>query len=250
MFNNSKSGLQNLYTALISVSNGAQNYFLPPWIFSSMVNTVTSFLIDKCVSLYPGNPLLIDIIAPYVKISCIPPSGGTIALPVNYRNILGAPSIIANKGCECSEISVPITTPQQFLTATLKGGCSRRPITIVPQSEFDYLTTSSYKKPNYWNPSGFFSGQNDNGQNLITICPADLSKVYVMYVIQEPIVSIGYQMNPDDTWTINEQITTDTLWNNAAFSALFKGLNHLYGIYSRDKQFSDWAVALSQIDIV
>jgi hypothetical protein len=57
-------------------------------------------------------------------------------------------------------------------------------------------------------------------------------------------------MNPDDTWTISATTTVDTEWGNAAFQPLFKALNHLFGIYARDKQFSDWAQALSQISIV
>jgi hypothetical protein len=248
--NTSKSGLQNLLTALLASANQDQNYFLAPYIFSSMVNTVTSFLIDKCVELYPTNGTLIDIISPFVKVACIPPSGGLITLPSDYRNLLGTPSVIVNKTGECGDATVPITTTQQFLTATLKGGCSRRPITIVAQSEFDYLTTSSYKAPSYWNPIGYFVGQNANGQNQIRICPADLSKCYVMYVQQEQVYSIGYTPMPDDTWVINPSTTIDTQWNNSAFTSLFKGLNHLYGIYSRDKQFSDWAQVLSQLSIV
>lgn len=248
--NTSKSGFQNLLTSLLGVSNQDQNYYLPPAIFSSMVNTVTSFLLDKCVALYPDNQMLIDIISPFVKVACIPPSGGIITLPADYRNLLGSPSIIVNKGCECQDVTVPITTAQQFLTATLKGGCSRRPITIVAQSEFDYLTTSSYKKPDFWNPIGFFVGQNSLGQNQIRICPGDLSKAYVLYVQQEQVYSLAYNPNPDETWSIDAVNTVDTQWNNAAFSSLFKGLNHLYGIYSRDKQFSDWAMALGQISLV
>ena len=215
-----------------------------------MVNTVTSFLIDKCVALYPDNPQLIDIIDPFVKIACIPPSGGLIALPLDYRNILGAPSVIVNKTGECGQITVPITTAQQFLSANLTGGCNRRPITIVPQSEFDYLTTSSYKKPTYFDPIGFNAGKNQLGQSQIRICPADLSKIYVMYIQQEQIYTAGYIMNPDDTWYLDPNTTVDTIWTSSAFVPLFKGLNHLYGIYARDKQFSDWAAALSNMSIV
>jgi hypothetical protein len=245
MPNTSKSGLQNLLTSLLASSNQQQNFFLPPAIFSSFVNIVTSFLIDKCVELYPTNSTLIDIIDPYVSVACLPPSGGLISLPSNYRNILGTPSVIVNKGCECADVTVPITTPQQFLTATLKGGCSRRPITIVSQSEFDYLTTSSYKAPDYWNPIGFFTGQKQ-----IRVCPADLSKVYLLYVQQEQVYNYAYIEMPDDTFIFDPVNSTDTLWNNSAFSSLFKGLNHLYGIYSRDKQYSEWAQALSSISIV
>ena len=248
--NTSKSGLQNLLTSLLAPANQDQNFFLPPYIFSSMVNTVTSFLIDKCVELYPTNGTLIDIISPFVKVACIPPSVGLITLPSDYRNLLGAPSVIVNKAGDCAEATVPITTPQQFLTATLKGGCSRRPITIVAQSEFDYLTTSSYKKPSYWDPIGYFVGQNEDGQNQIRVCPADLSKIYVMYVQQEQVYNFGYTTMPDDSFVINPTTTIDTQWNNSAFVSLFKGLNHLYGIYARDKQFSEWAQALSQISLV
>jgi hypothetical protein len=246
VLNTSKSGLQNLLTAILSVANQDQNMALPAYIFSSFVNTATSFLLDKCVELYPTSPQLIDIIDPYVKISCIPMQGGSITLPIDYRNILGSPSIIArqdNKG-ECGQ-EVPITTPQQFLAATLIGGCSRRPITIVPQSEYDYLTTSKYKKPTFWNPIAFNSG----GKKL-TICPGSLSKVYVMYTIKEEIYNFGYIMNPDDTYIQDPNTTVDTLWTNAAFVPLFKALNHLYAAYSRDKQFSDWAQILSQLSIV
>lgn len=248
--NTSKSGLQSLLTSILVVANQDQNLFLPPYVFSSMVNTITSFLIDKCVALYPDNPQLLDIISPFVKIACIPPSGGVLAYPSDYRNILGAPSIIVNTGGECGDSSVTITTAQEFMTATLKGGCSRRPIKIVPQSEFDYLTTSSYKKPTYWNPIGFNAGVNQLGQSILKICPADLTKVYLMYTVQEQVYNFGYIMNPDDTFCLDPVTTIDTQWNNAAFTALFKGLNHLYGIYSRDKQFSDWAIALSQISLV
>lgn len=225
--------------------------FLPPWIFSSMLNTVTSFLIDKCVELFPSNPQIIDILYPFIKLCPIAPTGGTIVLPSDYRNILGAPSIIVkqDKKGECGD-SVSITTPQQFLAANLQGGCIRRPIVIVPQSEFDYLTTSTYKKPTVWNPSGYNAGVNEKGQKLIRICPTDLTKVYLLYVKKELVYNMGYIMNPDETYYIDPNTTVDTEWDSPAASALFKGLNHLYGIYSRDKQFSDWAMALSQISIV
>lgn len=245
--NTSKSGLQNLLTSILSVANQDQNMVLPPAIFSSMVNTVTAFLIDKCVELYPTSGQVIDIIDPFVKLDCITPSGGIITLSDDYRNLLGSPSIIVkpDKKGECGDLGVPITNEQQFLAATLKGGCNRRPITIVAQSEFDYLTTSSYKKPSIWEPIGFFAGKKQ-----IRICPTDLTKVYVMYARKEKVYNYGYITQPDDTFYLDPATTEDTEWDNTAFSSLFKGLNHLYGIYSRDKEFSNWAMELSQIQIV
>lgn len=217
-----------------------------------MVNTITSFLIDKCVEIYPNSSSTIDIISPFVKISCLTPSGGLITLPDDYRNILGAPSIIVKKDKkgECGDLSIPIDNAQQFLAATLIGGCNRRPITIVAQSEFDYLTTSSYKKPTFFDPIGFFAGQNEEGKKQIRICPTDLTKVYLMYVKQEKVYNYGYILQPDDTFYIDPTTTVDTEWGNPAFSSLFKGLNHLYGVYSRDREFSNWAAELSQISIV
>lgn len=252
MINTSKSGLQNLLTSLLAPANQDQNLFLPPGIFSTMVNIITSFLIDKCVELYPQSPALLDVIDPFVKIAAITPSGGMIQLPDDYRNILGAPSIIVkgDKKGECGEVGVPITNAQQFLTATLKGGCIRRPITIVAQSEFDYLTTSSYKKPTYWDPIAFNAGNDDQGRKQLKVCPYDVTKVYVMYAKQEQVYNYGYIMQPDDTFYLDPATTIDTEWDNAAFVPLFKGLNHLYGIYSRDKEFSAWAMALSQISLV
>lgn len=251
--NTSKSGFQNLLTAILSVANQDQNLFLPPWVLSAMVNTVTSFLIDKCVELYPSSPSLLDIIAPFVKVSVIAPSGGVFQLPDDYRNIIGAPSIIVkgDKKGECGDMGVPINTAQQFLSATLKGGCTRRPITIVAQSEFDYLTTSSYKKPTYWDPIGFNAGVDEIlGKKVIRICPTDLTKIYLLYVKQEKVYNYGYKLNPDDTFFLDPDTTIDTEWGNEAFTPLFKGMNHLYGIYSRDKQFSDWANSLREINLV
>jgi hypothetical protein len=212
-----------------------------------MVNTVTSFLIDKCVELYPSSPTLLDVIDPFVKIAAITPSGGLIQLPDDYRNILGAPSIIVknDKKGECGDLSIPIDNAQQFLAATLKGGCNRRPITIVAQSEFDYLTTSSYKKPDFWDPIGFFAGQKQ-----IRVCPTDISKCYLLYVKQEQIYNFGYQMNPDDTYIIDNQSTIDTEWTSAAFGPLMRALTVLYAAFSRDKQFMDFATLLREVNIV
>lgn len=250
--NNSKSSLQNLLTALLSVANQDQNMFLTPAIFSSMINTVTSFLIDKCVEIYPHSPMTLDIIDPFVKIEAVTPSGGMIKLPDDYRNILGSPSIIVkgDKKGECGDTGVPITNAQQFLTATLRGGCIRRPITIVSQSEFDYLTTSSYKAPTFWDPIAFNAGNDDQGRKQLKVCPHDVTKVYIMYAKKEQVYNLGYQMNPDDTYFLDPATTVDTEWGNAAFVPLFKGLNHLYGIFSRDKEFSNWAMTLSQISIL
>lgn len=244
--NPSKSTLQNLLTALLSTANQDQNFFYPPYIYQAHFNIVSSFLLNECVRLYTTNSQIVDLIDPFVKVTPCQPTNGVIPLPKDYRNILGSPSINvrADLSGECGE-NIPITTPQQFLTATLKGGCTRRPVTIVSQSEFDYLTTSTYKKPTYNNPVGFFSGQRS-----IKVCPYDLSMVLVMYVIKEPTYVYGYIQQPDDTYIFDQSTSTESDWNSDAFQPLLTGLTALYAAYSRDKTFTDFAKILSESNIL
>src|ERR1700679_971081 len=107
--------------SVLSVVNTEQSAIYPSSIFSSQYNTVTALLINKMVRSYPGEPLAIDILDPFMKFAMVPVKNGVIPLPEDYRNILGAPYIFINKGCdgECGKIP-QITTSQQFLTANLK----------------------------------------------------------------------------------------------------------------------------------
>jgi len=213
-----------------------------------MFRTVSSFLLNESVRMYTTSPQIVDIIDPFVKVAQCVPSGGLIPLPQDYRNLLGAPSININqnKNGECKD-SVPITTVQQFQAASLRGGCLRRPIAIVSQSEFDYLTTSKYKAPTYDNPIAYFAGK-----KALKVCPYDISMVTVLYVVNEPLFNYAYTVQPDDTYVQNpsDPSNVESIWGNTAFPHLLKGLTHLYAAYSRDRTFSDFATLLSEISIV
>lgn len=234
-----------MLTALLAPANQDQNMFLPPWIYQSMFNTVTSLLISECVKLYPSNPQVIDIVDPFVRVKRLTPTGGIIKLPDEYRNILGAPGISAklDGSGECS--SPAPTTAREFDLNVMKAGCQRRPVIIKPQSEFDVLTTSTYKKPTYRDPIGKYIGQKQ-----IQICPFDISAVDVMYVVQENTYTFGYIMQPDDTYINDPNTTVESEWASSAFEPIFKALNHLYAAYSRDQEFQNWAMLLSKEGIL
>lgn len=250
----SSVSLDNMLQSVLGTANQEQNQVLPPNIFSSMYNSVTSLLISALVKEYPSNPVVLDMLRPFVKVAYIPIKDGFINLPDDYRDILGSPSIVAAKnntgecGCEeeeKNEQEPDITTQRQFEMAVLKSRCLTRPVTIVPQSEFDYLTTSSYKPPTYIDPVGYMYGANQ-----IKICPFDLQKVKLQYVIQETPVVYGYTSNPDDTYYFNTLTSTDSQWTSAAFTPLYNGLNTLYAAYCKDENLRDFASVLRQTGIL
>ena len=249
MANTSTATLQNLLSGLLAQANQDQNFSYPPYVFSAHFNTVSSFLLNECARLYTTAPQVVDIIDPFVKIAPCVPKGGFIPLPPDYRSMLGAPSINVNKSLsgECGEPQPVITTPQQFQVANLKGGCLRRPITIVSQSEFDYLTTSKYKKPTYENPIAYFAGN-----KTLKVCPYDVTRVEILYVYNEPVFNYAYTAQPDDTYiqNTNDPSNVESIWGSPAYAPLLKGLTVLYGAYSRDKQFSDFGTLLNESNIV
>lgn len=252
--NNSKSSLQNLLTALLAPANQDQNQSLPPWVFTSFVNTATSFLISALVKSYPENPQVVDVLDPFTRFSILPVKNGYFSIEGSfidkdgYRDILGAPYIFANKtlDSECGDIPL-ITTPQQFKTANLTGGCKTFPILIVPESEFSYRTSSTYNFPTYEEPIGYYAGQKQ-----VKICPYDLSKVALLYVKNELIYNMAYLMQPDDTYLVNPADPTfvDTEWGSNAFPYLFKALNHLYAAYASDPAFTQWSEILTREGIL
>lgn len=229
-----------MLTSVLSVANVEQSQVYPPNIYSAHYNVVTSMLINRLVKQFPDNPIVLDILSPYVKVAMLGITDGFITLPNDYRDILGAPSISAKLDgtMECGE---PITTEQQFKIANLKGKCRTRPILIVPQSEFDYRTTSNYKFPTFNDPIGYMYGQ-----NKIKVCPFDLTKVQLQYVINESIYSYGYIVQPDDTYIFDPNTTNDSLWGNAAFEYLYKGITLLYGSYVRDSSMTNYSEILKQ----
>lgn len=225
--------------AVLSVANQEQSMFYSPRIYSDQFNVVTSLLLSELVKNYPKNPMLIDLLDPFVEVKQIPATNGFIQLPDNYRDILGSPVVFANpdNSGECGS-QEPLTA-QNFRTGVLKAGCKLNPIVIVSQSEFAYLTRSTYNAPNYENPIGFFSGKKQ-----IKVCPYDVTKVGVMFARNEKIVRYNYFQQPDDTFIFDPNGSVESEWQSNAFEPIFKALCSLYSAYARDPDMQNWSQIL------
>jgi hypothetical protein len=231
-----------LKSVLGSFANMEQNQVIPPDVYTSMYNTVTSLLISALVKQYPSDPVVIDILRPFVKVEQIPIKTGFFELPEDYRDILGTPNISAKTdgSGECGDDD-NITNEAEFKNATLKSKCRQRPVIIVPQAEFAIRTTSSYKFPTYNDPIGYMYGE-----NKIKVCPYDLTKVELMYVVKEKKYRYGYITQPDDTYIFDKNTSIESEWTSAAFEPIFNALSNLIAAYTRDTDLRDWAMILTQ----
>jgi hypothetical protein len=239
MASDNKCSLDNMLQAVLSVANQEQSMFYSPRIYSDHFNVVTSLLLSELVKNYPKNPMLIDLIDPFVEVMQIPATNGYIQLPDNFRDILGSPVVFANpdNSGECG--STEPLTAQNFKTGILKAGCKLNPIVITSQSEFAYLTRSTYNAPNYENPIGYFSGKRQ-----IKVCPFDVTKAGVMFARNEKVVRYGYIQQPDDTFIFDLATSIESEWGSNAFEPIFKALCSLYSAYARDPDLSNWAQIL------
>lgn len=239
----SNTSLDSMLKAVTSVFNINQDASLPPSIYSSMYNAVTSLLLSKLAALYPSDPSVLDMLDPFVEKKVIPITNGYIQLPDNYRNILGSPQMAAkNAKLECTGLPV---TAQEFNTQLRKAGCQKRPIIIIPQSEFALQTTSTYRYPDFWNPIGY-----NSGKKQITVCPANISSAEVLYVRNENIYRYGYISQPDDTYIFDPATSEESQWTSAAFKPIFSGICACYAAYSRNNELQNWALILNEKDIL
>ena len=235
-----KSSLENILKAVLSVGAAEQNFAYPPYIYDNHYNIVTSFMLGQLSILYP---VYSDALLPFIAGKKIPVTDGHVKLPENYRNLLGAPSVSVKPGggnCEDNN-PVIIDTASEFKTANLKSGCRSVPITIVDKKEWDYRTTSEYAFPTYEDPIGMFV----DGKR-IKVCPYDIARVEILYTKKESIYRYGYIAQPDDTFIFDVTTSVESLWEEAAFELLFKGVFALYSAYSRDNAIMEWSAILNK----
>lgn len=225
--------------SVLSIANQEQSMFYSPRIYSDQFNVVTSLLLSELVKNYPKNPVLLDVLDPFVQVAQIPATNGFIQLPSDYRDILGSPMIFANPDSTSECGSTEPLTAQNFKTGILKAGCKLNPLTIVPQSEFAALTRSTYNSPTYRDPIGYFSGK-----KRISICPYDLTKVGIMYATNEVKVRYNYIQQPDDTFIFDPNGSIESQWQSNAFEPIFKAMCSLYSAYTRDPDLQNWAQVL------
>lgn len=242
----SSASIQNMLPAVLSVGNEEQSEFLSARVYTSQYNIVSSFLKSALVKAFPANPMVIDQLDPFIKIAILPVTDGFIELPPDYRDILGSPFMFINKesNCECGEELEPLTV-ENFKTQTLKGGCKARPIQILPESEFYYRTDSTYNFPSIENPIGYFAGK-----KRVKVCPYDIGKAGLMYVIEDVQYNYGYIMQPDDTYLFDPATTIESPWGSNVFEPMFKGLMALYSAYSKDQELSNWTQILKERGIL
>ena len=238
--------LDLMLRSILSVANEDQNFFYSPKIYSDQYNAVTGLLLSELCKVFPSRQDLFDMIFPFMETQVIMVKNGYIELPDNYRNLLGSPSIsVRPDGSSLCDKPIIIDTESEFKVANLKGGCKSRPVKMVPISEWDYLTSSTYNFPTYNDPIGcFFSTKR------FKVCPYDIGKVEVRYARQEKKVLYNYISQPDDTFLFNPIGSEESEWTNAAFTPLFNGLVTLYSAYAKDNELTNWAVILSQKGIL
>lgn len=236
------SSLENILKSLVDIGNKEQNQMLPPKVFDSIINTVSSFYKSALIKAYPVGA---DVLRPFMRTKQVNVKNGLVELPSDYRDMIGNPSIVAkNDGtAECGD-QPDISDEDQFNLEILKKGCQSRPIDMLSQNEWDDRTTSKYKQPTYWDPIGCFFDEKN-----IKVCPYDIAVVNVRYAIEEKQYRYGYIIQPDDTYIYDKNTSIESEWKDNAFPALFRGCLALYSDYLRDNQLGQASQILNQIGL-
>lgn len=244
----SKCTLDGMLQSVLGVALQEQNMAYPPHIFQSQFNAVTSMLISALAKSYPDNPMVVDQLDPFVKFCMLPVKNGYVTLPEDYRNMLGSPYIFANpkQDGECGA-APQITTQQEMQVAQNKGQCKVNPLYIVSQAEFSERTKSTYNFPTHKTPIAYFSGKKQ-----LKVCPYDLTRVAILYVVNEESYVYPYIVNPDDTYYFNatDPALVESQWNSNAFQPIFNAMLALYSAYSRDQELGNWAQIISKQGIL
>lgn len=244
--------LNSVLRKVLSVGNKESNQMYPPHIYEEHFNTVTQFIIDECVRLYPTNTSIQDVIRPFLMAKFDRVINGVITLPRDYRNFIGAAINLNNTTKEpCGECNDklyrndPLVVQKDELDRrVVESGCFAQDISMLDRDEFNRRTTHSYKKPTLQEPIGVFSSN-----NTIKICPFDISHAEVYYIRKPKEYKFGYKMNPDDTYSFDPATSTESEWDDTAMQYLVKGISSLYAIYTRDGEMRDWNVEIKRIGL-
>lgn len=252
----SKASLNSIYRKVLSTGNQDASPMYPPSIYEEHFNVTTEFIIDECVRLFPDNSSVVDVIRPFLSVKFDKLVNGLISFPENYRNVLGAAININNqtkKPCDCGDKIYPgdplALTKEQLEARVASLGCSAKDIVILDIDEFNERTDHPYKKPNIdkldKKPA---IGCIFNGLG-VKVCPAEISHAELYYVRKPKVYRFGYTQNPDDTIEFDPTTSEESEWDDTAVQYLFKGINTLYTIYTRDGEMRDWNVELKKLGL-
>lgn len=243
--------MDRVVKAVLSGANKEQNMHYPPHVFESHFNTVSDFLIDECVRVYPTTQSVVDVLRPFLVTTELPIVGGKVALPDDYRNLLRVAVNVTEdfkNDCGCTDTSFPddplAPTAAQVALKRQKANCISHVVRPVDTDEWDDLTTHPYKKPTLKKPicNIFEAGK-------LRVCPHGLSHVEITYVRKPKEYVYGYQRNPDDTYFFDLNTSVESEWDTTAHQYLTKGLNTLYSMYVKDGEMRDWNQEIKQIGL-
>lgn len=247
--------LDSIHKKVLSVGNKEANQMYPPSVFDDHINVVTQWLIDRCVELYPTTKSIEDVLRPFIKSKIIPVVNGEFTIPKDYRNYLNLAVFVSPeyKGDCCDQNSSSKVYPNDplrpsedaIMQRVQRNGCRSRDVTWLPLDEFNLRTVSTYKRPTYQNPIATL----EDG-NTIKVCPFDISAVKLKYVRKAKEYKYGYVSNPDDTYTFDQNTTTESEWEDNAMQYVLKGMNTLFAAYTRDGEMMDWNAELKQIGLI
>jgi hypothetical protein len=214
---------------VLANANKEQNQHYPPHIFEAHYNAVAGFLLTELAEAYPSKQMIVDVAEPFLGAQLIPVIGGAVKLPEDMRNFLSASVNISHDGSSLCGKKVKEAIEIAFSTSQAKGKCRSAAVRIVDQSEWDNLTDHKYKYPTYSKP---------------------LYSVEIRYIKNEELVRYGYDMLPDDTYTFEPSLSVESQWDNNAFEYLYKGINHLYSVYTKDQDLREFSIELKKIGLI
>jgi hypothetical protein len=256
-----KASLDSIYRKVLGAGNQDANQMYPPKIFDEHFNTVTSFIVDRCVELYPERQTIEDIIRPFIKTKIIQVVGGVIKLPTDYRNYLNLAAYVKTnlKGaCGCQEDAQddavfdddPLApNERQLAERKLAADCMARDVAKKDVDEFNSLCVHPYKFPTYKEPICCVEdgGELEGG---IKICPFDITSVKLKYVSVPKEYRYGYTRNPDESFVFDINASIESEWGDNAVQYLFRGISTLFSVYTKNNEMRDWTNELKQIGLL
>jgi hypothetical protein len=236
---------------VLAQANKEQSQHYPPHVYTTHFRLVSEALKDECIRLYPTEQLVVDLLMPFINTQLCWVKNGAVALPPNYRNMLGIGFHIKDRTNFFPFELDPVyfedalnPTSEELATAIAKSNSETKPLDMLTIGEWDEMINHPYKSPNKIDfktkKPNFNSAKSCifGGKIGIRIAPFAIPYVEMRWVIDNPNPFVyGYQELPDDTYMFDPASTTEDLWKTNAVEYLAKGVNILFANYIRDKDY-------------
>jgi hypothetical protein len=235
--------------------NKEQNQSITPAMISVASRFSTDFILDQIARIYPYNQRIVDKARPFIKRKLVPVIDGLATVPDDYSHFQSA-SIAVNQsmdaGCNNCEddpdcVKVNIRETELPKASVRKEKCYFQKVNILNLDEYDDATQSDLYPPSYKNPIAMFVSK-----NVLKICPiGDISYVELRYLKRPLHYNVGFKTMPDDTWQvdINSPFHVELEWERNASPEMFRCMNSLLGLHTRDGNFIQWNNELKKLGI-